>query len=280
MTMYKEWLEQEVPLQLFHYTTKDGFLGIIKNKQLWASHILYQNDYTEYNLALDILKETINNNTSVLEQCSIDTSLLLDEMSKLLNKSIYVISLSEEKDLLSQWRGYANSNPGFCIGFRKYYLNDMIKTDNNIVIAKCIYDRAKQNSFMLELLVDSVGKIKNATMDPNFVLSSQIAFRLMNYAPLIKHEKFKEESEWRIIISNKNHKDQNFDIRTGKSFFIPYYKLDFYKQEAIGDIIIGPCPDKKMAYNSTLFACYSNDIEFINPKSRELLESKIPFRNW
>lgn len=280
MDKYKEWLSKEMPLQLYHYTTKEGFLGIIKTKQIWASHILYQNDFTEYKLALDILKETINNNKDILKNYSIDANILIDELDKWLNKSVYVVSLSENNDVLSQWRGYANSTPGFCIGFKRNYLNKL-KEDNNFVIAKCIYDEAEQNSFILELLVDSVNKLNNSTNDPNLTLSSQIAWRMIRYAPLIKHNKFKEENEWRIIISNINiQKDNNFDIRVGRSYFIPYYKLDFKNQEVIGDIYIGPCPDKDMAYKSTLFSCYANDIEFLKSEERQLFESKIPFRNW
>jgi len=279
MEMYKEWLGKDIPKQLFHYTTKEGFLGIIKSKELWASHILYQNDYLEYNLALDILKETIKKNKNVLIKYHIEINSVFDELKIWLNKCFYVVSLSEEKDILSQWRGYANTIPGFCIGFKKYYLNQL-KTDyENIVIAKCIYDRTQQDSFILELLNDSLNNVSDKT-NKNSTLSSQIALRMMSYAPLFKHEKFKEENEWRIIIPNIKHNDKNFDIRTGKSYFIPYYKLAFKKQEPIGDIIIGPCPDKEIAFNSTLFACYANDIEFIEAESRELLHSDIPFRNW
>ena len=32
---------------LYHYTTPEGLLGILKNKELWYSHIDYLNDESE-----------------------------------------------------------------------------------------------------------------------------------------------------------------------------------------------------------------------------------------
>ena len=265
MEKYKQWVIKDIPLQLYHYTTKEGFLGIIKNKQLWASHILYQNDYSEFNLALNILRETIDSNKKILQLYLVDVDTLFEDSTKWLNKSFYVVSLSEEKDILSQWRGYANSMPGFCIGFRRNYLVELKEHNNKIIIAKCIYDTAQQNTFMLELLIDSVKELGTMPENRSSTLSSQIALRILNYAPLFKHKKFEEENEWRIIIPKVYEKNDSFDIRVGRSYFVPYYKLDFKEEKAIGDVIIGPCPDKKMAYDSTLFACYANEIEFLEP---------------
>jgi hypothetical protein len=33
---------------IYHYTTQTGLLGIIENKELWATKIIYMNDSTEF----------------------------------------------------------------------------------------------------------------------------------------------------------------------------------------------------------------------------------------
>jgi len=35
------------PAKLYHYTSTEGLLGILRNRQLWASNVLYLNDATE-----------------------------------------------------------------------------------------------------------------------------------------------------------------------------------------------------------------------------------------
>jgi hypothetical protein len=38
---------REIPAVLYHYTSMDGLVGIVTNKQIWASHVPYLNDRTE-----------------------------------------------------------------------------------------------------------------------------------------------------------------------------------------------------------------------------------------
>lgn len=46
--------EITVPEKLYHYTSKEGFLGIIENKTLWASSILFMNDEKEACIPFEI----------------------------------------------------------------------------------------------------------------------------------------------------------------------------------------------------------------------------------
>jgi hypothetical protein len=48
--------ESSIPAQIYHYTGKEGFWGIIKNKCFWASHILFQNDRSEHEIAFELLR--------------------------------------------------------------------------------------------------------------------------------------------------------------------------------------------------------------------------------
>lgn len=57
--LYKKYFDNNPPKMLFHYTTQNGLLGIIKDKSLWLSDNRYLNDITEYNLAIDLVKSEL-----------------------------------------------------------------------------------------------------------------------------------------------------------------------------------------------------------------------------
>src|SRR5687767_1939033 len=57
-------LERSPPAILYHYTSQAGLLRIIKNRNLWASHIRFLNDAAEYDHAIVMLFKAI----TLLEQ--------------------------------------------------------------------------------------------------------------------------------------------------------------------------------------------------------------------
>src|SRR5579883_2004996 len=44
---------------LYHYTSGDGLQGIVRDKNLWATHYKYLNDSTEIRYAFEILKKVV-----------------------------------------------------------------------------------------------------------------------------------------------------------------------------------------------------------------------------
>jgi hypothetical protein len=59
---------------LYHYTTLDGFVGIIEKQEIWASHVRYMNDSEEVShgrfLAIEILKRyIIKSRFSLFKKC-------------------------------------------------------------------------------------------------------------------------------------------------------------------------------------------------------------------
>ncbi|MGA2673692.1 MAG: hypothetical protein ABSE99_10740 [Terracidiphilus sp.] len=45
---------------LYHYTDQRGLLGILGSQNIWATHIRYLNDSSEYKLGLDIVKREVS----------------------------------------------------------------------------------------------------------------------------------------------------------------------------------------------------------------------------
>ena len=87
----------EYPEQVYHYTNANAFLGIIKNKELWASHILFQNDKKEALYSLDLLSESLYENKAAFAKNNIDIQKLLSYIKPLTGQQIFTISFSEKR---------------------------------------------------------------------------------------------------------------------------------------------------------------------------------------
>ena len=111
-------LTPDPPSILYHYTTPAGLLGIVEKKEIWASHTQYLNDQREFRHAVGIIEEEIAAMKKMHQHDKHQE--LLDEMASVLKDSesmnVCVCSLSEERDILSQWRAYGGG-AGFSIGF-------------------------------------------------------------------------------------------------------------------------------------------------------------------
>ena len=263
----QEFFKKE-PALLYHYTTKEGFRGILKTKHLWATHILFQNDSQEFKLAFSVLQQVIEEN----KYFDKDWHRLTADQFK--GVRIFTASFSENFNIVDQWFNYANSNPGYCIGFKTKKLIQFIDKESETEVenketsmqsiprspwpvfkykfCKCLYDIDEQKLFFKKTIENilETEKIINTAQNKVYEL-------LLNYAPLFKEKKYKKEEEWRFIITDVKDKEKMKE-RIGKDFFIPYFELNFVNPDCIGDIYIGYCPDldKERLLDSTYYICY------------------------
>ncbi len=112
---------------LYHYTTLDGFLGILDSDNLRATHIRYMNDSKEFVDALEYLSAFIDE-----FKVDIRTNLrqFLDWVMPTFNGwgGAYIVSFSDDDaqaapvnacsgDRLSQWKAYSSAGRGISLGF-------------------------------------------------------------------------------------------------------------------------------------------------------------------
>ena len=108
---------------IYHYTNLDGLLGILENQSLWASNVNFINDSQEYIYGITLYKEilALKSNASLTKEgkkiCHFAEEYFLE-----VKQRTYCVSFCENKDLLSQWRGYSKSNVGFSIGFENDFI--------------------------------------------------------------------------------------------------------------------------------------------------------------
>lgn len=102
------------PEVVYHYTSLEGFFGIVEKRSIYLSDFSYLNDRRELTYGADMAKESIRR---MIEQES-DTAILelLSSWEKdlhMLQNRVCIASFSGEDDSLSQWRAYGPVAIGF-----------------------------------------------------------------------------------------------------------------------------------------------------------------------
>ena len=252
---------------LFHYTTIEGLQGIIESRSIWATDTRYLNDFSENNYSKRILQQALinfcqetpafNKNTTPNKSPGYHFLKILEENIQTLfpsdKFSFYVCSFSEQKDLLSQWRGYGQNGTGFSIGFNVNKLSQCLKK-SNFDIRPCIYEEKIQKQLMRALIketasqfMDEIGYSNNIeeTWDNEgkFILAD-FMMKFIKLAPTLKHPKFEGEEEWRVIASLQTQKIlELIKIRSGTNLLIPYIEISLPTENdklVIEQIVIGP----------------------------------------
>jgi hypothetical protein len=164
---------------LYHYTDQNGLLGILKSGSIWATHIRYLNDSSEYKHGLDIVKrellefkldagadlvvEGIPNAKQLME--SIIRNAISAALCFLDQTPVFVASFFDSPegspdtcqqdagDMLGQWRAYSGGSAGFSIGFDKEALAGCIWQAGEeggipIMGRSCIYNAEMQEQYL------------------------------------------------------------------------------------------------------------------------------------
>ncbi len=292
------------PPYLYHYTSQKGLLGILdicENKpkpRLWMTDILYLNDSTEYTHTLDLVKTEVTKRKKELPPFKRE-GLLTSDVTKedeIINKTqntyenienfcddykddnnrmiIYVFSLSEEKDDLSQWRSYCPQEGGFCIEFDYDGLLSLIKSKQWFEIKKCKYfpdEKQESIDYILDPIPEFFKSEDNSSEKDLFIF---VCGKIINSSSYIKHESFNKEKEHRIICESYTEHIRKY--REGKSMIIPYVEFSLEDTNVplpITKIIVGPTPHPELSKSSIKSMIESKKYEI------KVESSKVPYRS-
>lgn len=271
--------EENIPKIIYHYTTQDGLIGILKESALWATKIHYMNDASEliepFSIAktfLTELNQQLDPKSDKDQELQKEIALsILDEIDSWQRVNICLVSFCTDGDLLSQWRGYGVSGSAYAIGFDLEKLVQSIRP-HSFELHRCqYYDpaayRDQINQFVSAFIKQALSKHEKPT---DFIGG------FIKMAAVMKFKCFEEEEEWRIISWEPiSYTDERFNFKPGKSILIPYYSLPF-DLSSIVEIIIGPCQNPDLARNATYGIAHRynlNKVIFGNIKI-----STIPYR--
>jgi hypothetical protein len=204
--MLIEYYGQQPPPVLHHYTDAPGLLGIIKGRVLWATHIRFLNDAREFVHAVDIAQAYVQRLKSQHNPVLLDS---LIERLDAMPGNTFVISFSEDGDVLSQWRGYCRSG-GYSMDFDTAKLRQFAEAQR-FVLVKCTYDRTEQEQLIQNLILEAVrefphyvpaGEVPAALTEADrarFFAAQWLFPRMQRLARAMKDPAFREEREWRLI---------------------------------------------------------------------------------
>ncbi len=258
---------------LYHYCSNATFLSIIQNQAIRLSLLSLSNDSKEGKLVLEMM-----------HQFAVDDALNKKDLD-FFHQSLSILGdyfdaigfcLSEEKDLLSQWRGYADDANGVAIGFSSDFLrkSSMKYAEGhkmNVSLNEVEYDFDAQKKLLyptykeIKSLIDN-GALKStgrgSLLDSRTKVQiekddNEIKKKYQSYSVktltlitkmfILKHSAFKEEKEWRILSYYARGNEGDTDFRACVNSIIPYkefnlreYNFEGMKDEAILEVVLGP----------------------------------------
>lgn len=286
--LYEE-LPQEI---LYHYTSLNGVMGIVKSRSLWATEVRFFNDTAELKHAVDFISSIIDHRLASRSE-NIE---LLTQFKRWLNDRIvnghmlYVVCFTESGNLLSQWRGYSQAAKGVSLGFSPEKIS-MAAGEQFFQVGKCVYDLNIQEKLAVSILdeIQSVAKLKgeNNNMFKRHPSESfydvffELELDILRIAVLLKHPAFHEEREWRVVSSAiTNYIKSPIEYREGSSMLIPF--MNFILPSAVDRTVdierayLGATPNINNAMTSLSMFLSKN-----NSSPREGVHyCQIPYRDW
>lgn len=165
---------------LYHYTNLQGLLGILNGQSLWASHCEYLNDSNEYYQAINFAKSFSSKIFMEDDYLSAFGWVVRDKLENMQNDEIYVTSFSQQRDFLSQWRGYSSQGGSVCIGFDKEMIHKLCNS-KDYLLSKCIYSHEEQKNKILKLLGECLDIFPNQKFrEASTINLTQKAVLIMN----------------------------------------------------------------------------------------------------
>lgn len=283
------------PRGVSHYTTASGLIGICRNNALWATCAQYSNDHSEAQYGAEIAKDLFD----ILEPD--ERSILGVSLAFVVGRPLFApprtrewgsldaftVSFCKSKDLLSQWRGYG-SKLGFEIRFSGMALGNASRRNKTIslqseamltgVWAKIEYDPKVQKNMISETMTRIADVRRELKKDSYFdvfhapMLTHLALIEIARWVHSVKHPKFEEEQEWRIIaflnsapMAPLATRAAGMEFREGQHGVMPYVELrpNDGKLLPISEVVCGP-----------------GTHESLTPKAVELLLARYGFSNF
>jgi hypothetical protein len=256
------------PQYLYHYTSAGGLAGILSSRSVWATDTAFLNDASEIlyagekleSMLIDYRKQIELENPphgSAKDRRRVIAGIAASALTKFMRPeedpfpdestkegATYVACFSTEPDQLSQWRGYGGL--AYSIGFNRAGVDAMTvhgETDPDRVKAGPAvavgYGQDAITHLMTGIINDLVALPSSGAASTGFL---EAVHHCMPRVARIKHGAFKEEKEWRLVVSRYGvDPAKEISFRYGVRL-IPFIKLTF-EMSAVSHIYIGPGND-------------------------------------
>lgn len=235
---------------IWHYTSMEAMLQIIRNRSLFFSRAAYLNDSREIAWVEHVLKNRSSDDTGLdAEKVQYLLGCVLS-IEVAIRTSPFMASFSMQPDQLSQWRAYADDGKGIAIGFDKdRLLNnlDELYTNKGLTI---LHQRVEYlaTDAPSTVIYEAFQRICNETRKRYNSANDDWPINIdANY--FIKNAAFQEEEEYRIcylsdVCATNASNIPPEQFRTShEGRIVPYVELSLAKQTSrlpIVRLVLGP----------------------------------------
>ena len=255
--------------KVYHYTSVEGLLGILSDKQVWMTNSQFLNDSTEllYFKTLTsevkelfkskLLKEFTKDKVNKDDLLTLFTETFDDAVKNRFddpesNFEVYVLSLSDNSDSLTLWGNYAKGK-GYSLCFdTKLLISKVDEFEGGyLVYNKVIYNKEQQLETLSEALLKTFRILLNIDIEMEKLRGELLAYfnsLIISYSIFFKHHSFEQEDEFRIAFttySDEQTSEQVF-FRTNDEAIIPYIRINFEDSDLRG-IVVGPKNNSDLA---------------------------------
>ena len=239
--------------KIYHYTSAEGIIGILKNKELWFTNIYFLNDCNELFYTYSLIKRIISEDKlelykpiydKILSRCNymLSQNYFNEEKEIFHREEYYISSFSLDKDNIALWNYYTKSNvTGYNICFEDYkFIN------KSIAQGKVCYSLKDQTEILRKIIVEYNKKYNKAKRNEKHSIIKELWIEFKICSLFFKSPKYEVEQEYRIILAIHNScKEEKIkcSYRDKNGLIIPYIKLDLKEllqgDERLSDLIKG-----------------------------------------
>jgi hypothetical protein len=294
---------------LYHYTTQEGLLGIIKQQEFWATDVRFLNDIEEFEAGM---KAAIEMSKQASTESGEDGRKTVDYFEKILRFSfsecpVYSVSLTgplkryealpdsidDPGDRLNMWRSYSGRGIAYSIGVSS---NGFDVNLEGVDLQECSYRRDTKEEYLREML-NRFGDVLNECNRRGIEkighglpyeqamgeMRGDVDQEVWKFLPDLKlqvaackHESFWEEREWRLTVAPPKDRGKPF-YTSGRFGITPRVRIPLRGPDRllpIKRIVVGPCPHMA-ALESVKGLLKHNGYSGV-----EVSASQIPYRDW
>jgi len=150
-----------IPPRLWHYTTAEGFIGVLTSKKLRANHITAMNDAYEYRYSIGSLAQATDFRLQHNHEIPAEARSMLQRMRDALAgvtladiPPVFVSCFTAEVDQANHWGEYGDRGKGYALGFNTTELVK-IAAEQDIFILPCVYQDKDVAEVMVACVVEA-----------------------------------------------------------------------------------------------------------------------------
>lgn len=259
---------------MYHYTSLEGFQGIIESSDLWLTDSAFMNDASELEHGVDLSRE-------VFESRATNGSPIADVLRGLTNipvaarPRVNIACFSSARDHLSQWRAYSQNTVGIALGFATEKLMPALGYPSECTLVPVLYSDTHKRAlldcfarfFSEAYSRDAMRQISVRQRDgsskefyPTDGYNNSLSGLFFELVTSCKHSAFADEHEIRLVYTEHNDIIESFNLERAKKrfrrangFLAPYTTVDDIRETNLDrtvererfpltEVIVGPHP--------------------------------------